>query len=179
MEAGSLSPVFYGQQGSLVKTRLRWVVSVLMVAAVAAAIGEHDALSALRKDFGEAIEYEDASAPCIRYCPDNTCEAFRGGAVAKREDVADFALLYLWGVSRYAYLERWRGSPSPPEVRAALERGGRSCAAGSEVERLPCTLRRLAKKAEIRITFVRYDEGTVATDHLDLETELRRERREP
>jgi hypothetical protein len=171
--------VFYGQQRSVVKATLPWAVSVLMVAAVAASMGADGALLTLRKEFGQAIEYDDAPAPHMRYCPDNTCEAFRGGAIASGEDVADFALLYLWGVSRYTYLERWRGSPSPPEVQAALERGGRSCAAGTEVERLACTLRRLAKKAEIRITFVRYDEGAVATDQLDLETELRRERPEP
>ena len=140
---------------------------------------EGSAFGALRQQFGESIEYEAAPAPVLRYCPDNTCEAFKGTQRARQADVAEFALLYLWGISDYTYLTGWHNAPTPPAVTEALHRQDANCSHAQDRQRLACALRALAKAAGIRAFVVRYDEGDVVEEEIDLEQGLRRLRKQP
>jgi len=157
-----------------VTIRLASVAVILMALAAWATASGNDALAALRAQFGTAIEFKAAPRPEIRYCPDNTCEMFRAAQRASGGDLADFALLYLWGVSQYAYLESWQRTQAPAAVRGALQRRGRECSSTSEPLRLACTLRALARGAGIQPFFLRYDEGVVAEENADLEEQLGR-----
>ena len=147
---------------------------LMMVLAAASAAPGDKSLAALRKQLGPVIEFEAAPAPMVRYCPDNTCEAFGGKRGAKGTDVTDFALLYLWGVSQYAYLESWQKGQPPAELASVLKRRDRSCPPQTGRTQLACTLRALGQAAEIIVSAVRYDEGARAEVKVDLEQELRR-----
>jgi len=146
---------------------------LLALAAVSPAAGT-DSLAALREQFGPAVEYTAAPAPRVRYCPDNTCEAFGGKRGAKATDVADFALLYLWGVSQYAYLEPWQKGQPPVALARALKRHAGACPSQTGRTQLACTLRALGQTARITVSAVRYDEGAEAEVKVNLEEELRR-----
>jgi len=151
------------------------VVAGLLVTMSAFPIQAADsALQVLRSGLGEAIEITQTLHPMIKYCPDNTCDEFRGGPGKQLEDVADFAFLYLWYISDYAYLESWRQQSSQPEVQASLARLASTCSKAEEHERVVCTLRRLARDAEIQVFFIRYDEGQVSEERVDLDSELNR-----
>jgi hypothetical protein len=167
------TPSFSGLQEVLLSIGVS-VGIVLAASASLRAPQEGSALGALRQQFGESIEYEAAPAPVLRYCPDNTCEAFKGTQHARQADVAEFALLYLWGISDYTYLRGWHDAPTPPAVREALHRHDASCSPAQDRQRLACALRALAKTAGIRGFVVRYDEGDVAEEEIDLEQQLGR-----
>ena len=154
-------------------TRSLAAVVVALVASLSAS-PRGDSLDALRAQFGTAIESLATSGPEVRYCPDNTCEAFRAARGASGADVADFALLYLWGVSQYTYLEAWHKGVPPAALQTVVQRHGEACAVGTEGKRVGCVLRKLAKVARIRAYAVRYDEGAQVEEQLELERELRR-----
>lgn len=154
--------------------RLARIAITLLVSGAFTTASGGDALAALQAQFGTDIEYHATRFPEIRYCPDNTCESFRGARGANETDVADFALLYLWGVSQYVDLEPWQRSPVPAAVDATLRRRASQCQSRTPRTQLACTLSALAKSAGITVAFVRYDEGAVAEVKLHLEQELKR-----
>ena len=127
-----------------------------------------DSVEALRVRFGKAIETRVRPTLEVRYCPDNTCDAVTGGPGAKKRDVADFALLYIWSVSDYIYLGEWRKGPVPPPVKSALRRQT-ACSGESGQAPLGCALQRLAKSASIQLSSVRFDEGVEAITRMNLE----------
>jgi hypothetical protein len=138
----------------------------------------NESLEALRREFGTQIEVRSGAVPRIRYCPDNTCDSFVAVRGASQKDLADFALLYVWGVSQYTDLERWQKGNAPLAVERALARQ-RARPASVGPERLKCAIRTLAKRAAIRVSFVRYDEGAENVVKVDLEEELNRPKRQP
>jgi hypothetical protein len=149
--------------------------SVLMMVLVAVSPPPSgNSLAALREQFGPAIEYEAAPAPRVRYCPDNTCQAFDGKRGAKATDVTDFALLYLWGVSRYAYLDSWQKGAPPAALVSVLARHGSSCPSQTGRLQLACTLRALGQAARITVSEVTYDEGAQTDVKVNIEEQLRR-----
>jgi len=135
---------------------------------------ESSALAALQAQLGDALSYVAVPAPTLRYCPDNTCESFKGPPHAHQADLADFALLYLWRVSDYDYLKSWREGPTPAAIEGAINRHRPGCAPASEPARIACALRNLSRGARIIVYTVRYDEGHVAEDRVDLEKGLAR-----
>jgi hypothetical protein len=150
------------------------VVGLLFAMSAFPVNAEDKALQALLSGLGDAIHITQTPHPAIQYCPENTCDEFRGGHGKQLEDVADFALLYLWYISDYTVLERWRQQSTPTEVQASLARHGSTCSETNEHARVVCALRRLAGDAGIQVFFVRYDEGQVNVERVDLDTELNR-----
>ncbi len=113
----------------------------------------------MRHGLGKAIEYKSAPQPRVRYCPDNTCDQFRGRE-GSASSVQDFALVYLWYVSDYVALGEWRKRETPRQVLSVVEKNADGCR--SEGPRIKCALLNLARTGAIRVSFIRYDEGGVA-----------------
>ena len=112
----------------------------------------------------------------VEYCPDNTCEVFRGLGENKKLLVSDFAYLYLYYVSDYAMLSEIRKSH---EAKHAAERllnqiGKSTCDKGSQIETIKCVLSQLARHHSISLVFARYDEQVRNEVPKVLETELSR-----
>ncbi len=68
----------------------------------------------------------------------------------------------------------WREGPTPAAIEGAINRHGPGCAPASEPARIACALRNLSRGARIIVYTVRYDEGHVAEDRVDLEKGLAR-----
>ena len=150
------------------------LLALLISSSSAAPPAEDAGLRALRAALGESIEFTLAPHPTIRYCPDNTCEAFRVTEESRRAHLVAFATLYLWYVSDYAYLAAWRGAPSPPEVQQALSLHAATCSTVRERERVACALGLLASQAGVQVFWVRFDEGHRAEERVDLNAVLAR-----
>ena len=151
----------------------RWLVLVGVAGSLSAPSGSPtESIAALRDQFGPAIMEKATPAPEVWYCPDNTCEMFRGGGGTKSSEVADFALLYLHGVSDYTYLKEWQLRPNPPALDALLARSAGTCKGLSGPGLCSCALRRLVSSRRIQAFFVRYDEGVGELQPLPLGTQL-------
>jgi hypothetical protein len=149
-------------------------VGVVLLAMSGGAPVQDTSLAALQTGLAESISYVGGQEPTISYCPDNTCELFRGTRGTTRADLADFALLYLWRASDYEYLNSWRRSPEPMAVREALARQREHCASPQRGDMLRCTLHALATHGGVAVFFVRDDEGHRTEERQDLAKTLSR-----
>ncbi len=95
----------------------------------------------------------------VEYCPDNTCEVFTAAGPADIQEIQDFAYVYLFTKSTYNYLQQFRQRGRSGRVGAVLDRYSAGCQQVQAQEAARCVLSRLAAKYEIRVEFVRYDEG--------------------
>jgi len=116
----------------------------------------------LRQTLGDTIELAGAPQE-LRYCPDNTCEAFASDSAAAR---ADFALLYLYFVSSYECLRPWRERVPAEAITEALDRNRGTCGRGSGREVGLCVLSALAADGGVRVYSLRFDEGAVSRERV-------------
>jgi hypothetical protein len=131
-------------------------------------------LQLLKATFRDQITLTTSAVTVLKYCPDNTCEIFRARGADAGEQLTDFALLYLWYLSQYYYLQEWHKGPTPVQVGVARERHSTSCHVATEKARAKCALLVLAKAARIELAFSRYDEGAENEGPVGLADELKR-----
>ena len=136
-------------------------------------------MAALQAQFGGRVTARAKPTPQIRYCPDNTCDVFTGLQTTRAADLADFALMYLWGVSQYIELEEWRRGMEPRAVGDAYGRHRGRCGDRLTPAGLACALRTLAKSGGVAVSFLRHDEGVDHEAPVNLEEELSRLAQEP
>jgi len=145
----------------------RLALCFLAVVGHGSASGEPVSFVSLKTAFGDAIRYTAGPKPELRYCPDNTCEVFRSSDEKTAENLADFALLYLWRASEYEALRSWQAGPPSKRVQEILEKHGAACRASSPSSPR-CALEYLAKRAAVRVAFGRYDAGEYTEVPVDL-----------
>lgn len=137
------------------------MIDVLLAVLIAAPSQVHsDSLSVLRNTLGDSIEVRSSPAE-LRYCPDDTCEAFQATDPEVR---ADFALLYLHEVSPYVYLESWRKRVSLSAVHDVIDRYRDQCEAGYSFSVAACVLSHMRERYSIRVFHLRYDESAAARE---------------
>lgn len=158
------------------------VVCLLSFLLPGLAFGETGSEELLRQALGDAVNVqEDMTGATVEYCPDNTCEIFRGQGEKKKLPVSDFAYLYLYYVSDYVSLSDVRKSH---EARHGAEQllkqiGKGTCDQGSQIDTIKCVLRQLAKRHSISLVFARYDEKVRNEVPKALERELSRLKQSP
>jgi hypothetical protein len=131
-------------------------------------------LDTLRGIFGAQVQYQAVPVPVIRYCPDNTCEAFRATRPGTSAALADFVLLYLFVVSDYSYLGEWQRGKPPQRVEFLLQHYSASCGTATRTSLVKCTLTTLQRSAGVRLVFIRYDEGARGEVPMSLSYEMTR-----
>jgi hypothetical protein len=120
---------------------------------------------------GQSLSVKRNGKLAIEYCPDNTCELIRGGKGTDPTKVADFAFLYFFFVSDYAYLEDLRTLVSRKHAESLVAKYSGTSLGGVE-ERAVAVLRRLGRDVRVSLFFVRFDEGERHLVPLTLEEEL-------
>ena len=135
--------------------------------------GDFDPLQEITNRFPGSIEFK-AKGRVLEFCPDNTCDGFKAAQGVTREELREFAYLYIYFLSDYAYLREWREGA---EARATSERvlsrpQYRGCRADSSITTARCALRLLSADGRIKLLFIRYDENHRNVVHRDLAREL-------
>jgi len=121
----------------IAKLKICSVVCLLSFLLLGLALGETGSEELLHQVLGDTIKVQaDMTGATVEYCPDNTCEVFRGQGEKKKLPVSDFAYLYLYYVSDYVMLLEVRKSH---EARHAAEQllnriGKSTCDQGSQIE---------------------------------------------
>jgi hypothetical protein len=115
----------------------------------------------LRKHLNDEIKFISPNE--IRYCPDDTCEIFRGNAQGASEVLPVFVFLYLFHESSYIYLAEPVGKSEPFRkkvklVEQKIRRQAESYCSG-KIKNAKCILKTMKNKFGIIVTFGRYDEG--------------------
>lgn len=141
------------------------------VTPAAARLGD-DSFITLKRTLGDAFQEPESRLPTLKYCPDNTCDVFRTKK-GSRQDLADFALLYLFFFSYYTYLGEWRERVGRASVENAARRHRGDCPAVMEAQAVRCVLMRLATGRSISLAWVRYDEGKEVESAIRLDEALR------
>jgi hypothetical protein len=114
----------------------------------------------LTDEFSDMISVSSTAGDIVvEYCPDNTCEVFTAPRPADIREIEDFAYVYLFTKSTYSNLQEFRQRGRSGRVGAVLDRYSAGCQQIQAQEAARCVLSRLAAKYEIRVEFVRYDEG--------------------
>lgn len=127
--------------------------------------GRSDGLAEIERAFPRSVEVgAGALPPRIQFCPDNTCEAFISGG-ASREELSDFAFLFVFYFSEYRVLDAWRAGEvaSLLAERVIAQRANTACPAQTGREAARCILRNMASRRDVRIEGTRFDEGVRAT----------------
>jgi hypothetical protein len=114
---------------------------------------------------GSANVVAKAGGVRYEYCPDNTCELFES-AKCGEGPLDDFALMYLYAVSGYTYLERFK-TDARPIVEKIMGRYQECRSAGKDA-RISCLLAHIAGKCSVRIYFRRFFEGEMCEGELNL-----------
>lgn len=151
------------------------VLTPLLAAAVEKTPTQVEITGALQSEFSDAVSVLVHNGKfTIKYCPDNTCEAFDSRRAQYSLEASDFALLYLVYFSRYAVLENWKPSENILGVakRVLARKQYSSCLREIEVESARCILVGLSS-GRVRANFVRMDEDTVSSTPMDVRKELR------
>ncbi len=102
----------------------------------------------------------------VSYCPDQTCDVIRAPGTTSSKTMSDFALIYLYYVSDYAYLKDFV-LRARPHVLKALERNNGNCRRSSEFARAACVLSTVARKNGMKFRLQRYDEGRMNETELE------------
>jgi len=123
---------------------------------------------------GKDVEIRSRGTMSIEYCPDNTCDGFVGSTRgATIENLADFAHIYLFYVSRYVYLEDARLKPNARAlVIEALQRHTDGCPSSPELAAARCVLEKISEEDDVRVVSVRFDENTRTENVVDLRAAL-------
>lgn len=95
----------------------------------------------------------------VEYCPDNTCSVITAIGSADAQEIQDFAYVYLFTRSSYIYLKTFQQDTRSGRTQSVLDRYSSGCPQLTAQEAARCIFSRLATKHEIRVEFVRYDEG--------------------
>jgi hypothetical protein len=135
-----------------------------------------DITNVLQAEFPDAVSALVHNGKyAIRYCPDNTCEAFESCRAQYSVEASDFALLYLVYFSRYAVLENWKPSENTLRVakRVLARKRYSSCRREIAIESARCVLVDLNSE-RVRANFVRIDEDAVSRTPMDVRKELHR-----
>ena len=129
-------------------------LALLSFATHASAAHELDAV------FGRAVTISSkGNVTTVAYCPDNTCEVFGLKGKESAGPVQDFAFVYLFAYSGYAYLQGFQSKPPAPPVLSVLGRYREICSQEAPMEAAKCVVSALAKRYDIQAHFVRFDEG--------------------
>jgi hypothetical protein len=135
---------------------MREILAALVLLVAPLSSHAHELTSAL----GDAVRVSsNGGSTAVEYCPDNTCEVFELSGASASLPIQDFALVYLFGISEYVYLEPFQSNDSSPAIRAVLARYQSDCPHQSARVSARCVASLLAKRHAIRASFVRYDEG--------------------
>jgi len=118
----------------------------------------------LQRYLGSAISLTTSSAGLtIEYCPDNTCDVFRGAPGTSVENLSDFVFVFLYYESGYVYLNESRAEhpafreAAKDAVSSIVKRTRYWCKASKPTPK--CILRGMAKEYRVSVSASRYDEG--------------------
>ena len=134
----------------------------LLLTSFASVSAEQNSYSVLRDLIGDSINYLNNTE--IQYCPDNTCEIFRSmEKTTTKENISDYAYLYLLHKSTYIYLSNSLHGKSAfhitgKEFGDTLINNLASYCPTSQITP-DCILSGMAQKLKITTHFGRYDEG--------------------
>ena len=134
---------------------------------------EPDPLAQLTGTFPGSIHYTNHGR-VLEFCPDNTCHGFSGSSGVPRSTLRDFAFLYVYFYSDYYALPEWRAKE---QVKHTAERvlarpSYRSCKKENDRESAGCVLLNLSRQGEIKLLFIRYDEGKRNVVREDIKEQL-------
>lgn len=120
-----------------------------------------DALGQLTARFPKSIELNQRGN-LLEFCPDNTCDGFVAGGGVPVAELKDFAYLYVYFFSEFAYLQEWRDLPAAKSAadRVLSKVQYRNCRKGASREVARCVLRDLSRDGRVKLIFIRYDEGS-------------------
>jgi hypothetical protein len=119
-----------------------------------------DPLHELQKGFPNSIRVNADGEKSIEFCPDNTCHYFVAGKRISLETMKDFAYLYIFFFSDYYALDEWRNRKESIEVAKKILSKSNYCNCKNDEESAArCILRKLSQNNQIKLYFVRYDEG--------------------
>lgn len=136
---------------------------------------DNDSMKILEEMFTDNIRFKkNNSSISIEYCPDNTCDKFSTTLENSSQKLSDFAYLYLYYVSSYIYLKKFKNKTGKKYVSGIIKRNSDKCEDDSEIDLAKCTLKTLAKDYSIIVTFIRFDEGGSFEIPCDLNDELKR-----
>ena len=143
-----------------VYTVLALLIVVSSVCEIVASEDWVDPMQELQGFFPNSIQINAGGGPSIEFCPDNTCHYFVGDKKISLETVKDFAYLYIYFFSDYFVLDEWRNrKESIITARKILSKPIYKGCKKDEGEAARCILRRMAQSDQVKLYFVRYDEG--------------------
>jgi hypothetical protein len=118
-----------------------------------------DPLQSLTARFPKSVTVR-SKGHLLEFCPDNTCDAFVSARTVSLRTLRDFAYLYIFYFSDFAYLPEWRHQREAAAMAAAiLQRPQyRGCRREQSIEDARCVLLDLSRDDRIKPQFVRYDE---------------------
>ena len=150
--------------------------TIVQLALMAVPSKAADPLQEIRATFPDSITIRTNKSRSAEFCPDNTCEVFKTTKIGPMESLADFTYLFLYFFSDYYVLEEWRNQPGAGVIAEEIlskkmyqRRCERDATTGI---RARCLLQYLARRHQIRIYFVRYDENVRATVPITLSKAL-------
>jgi hypothetical protein len=128
-------------------------------AGAGSAVHVSDPLASLSSTFPHSIALKQ-NGHLLEFCPDNTCHGFVSSGSVPVAVLKDFAYLYIYFFSEYAYLPDWRNHPEAKDTaqRILAKPGYRKCKAESDLQSARCVLLDLARNGKIKLIFIRYDE---------------------
>lgn len=110
----------------------------------------------------------------IEYCPDNTCEVIRTKAELSNLKLAMLATGYWLYVSRYFYLKQWQSDSLNQKKYIDLVKllSSNSCERLLHDDFVGCLLAEINSEISGELLFVRFDEGRIIPQKMDLEREI-------
>lgn len=105
--------------------------------------------------------YPKKSKVHFEFCPDNTCDLLSAKKDIPKEMLIDAGYLYLYYFSGYLVLEDWlKDKATTASVQKILKKEQYlECRTVYGKVRASCILKQLKNKYNLKIYFVRYDEG--------------------
>ena len=130
-------------------------------------------MKALTNTFPNTVEIKN-NARLLEFCPDGTCDGFVVTGSMPVATLRDFAFLYEYFFSDYAYLGAWRAQQDARNAagRVLSKEEYRDCKHDTDQQTARCVLSNLSRNGRVRLIFVRYDEGERNVVRMDLAKQL-------
>lgn len=148
------------------------------IASYATQNSQQSSIEVLKKNLGDTFNIKDTGEETqLCYCPDNTCLVFSSKST-HRNELGDFAVLYLSNISSYVYLfTNMHGHgvfvDNLSEYSKELLNTHKGNCSGDNYTMIGCILLELQKKYSVKVISSRYDEEVYTTITVNLADKVR------
>ena len=137
------------------------MISICAYAMDSSAMSMDDLFSSIPPENSITFNFSNMSKK-ISYCPDNTCEVVRVPAYMSVDQAKYISAAYLFFYSDYFYLREWKMRSDVNIVLYTESKKYTNKKDEYNITEMKCKFLQVFKKNNIKIFFVRYDEGFVS-----------------